>query len=170
MRVAEAAIELDDLLEALFREDKVRPLRSCRRDIPTVHPWTLCVVSCGAGTGWRRTQLDHESTQAVALNVGPRCQKWFWREDARNGTAVYKGTKGENETRDNRIICPARRGRAGNGQTTYNFPNNPHANVDFIDYGTYANLFDADIPVTINGQWKNCSVNSNRAIRVRRGS
>jgi hypothetical protein len=37
------------------------------------------------------------------------------------------------------------------GQTTYNLPNNPNGNVDFIDYGTYANLFDADIPVTING-------------------
>ena len=37
------------------------------------------------------------------------------------------------------------------GQTTYNLPNNPNANVDFIDYGTYANLFDAEMPVTING-------------------
>jgi hypothetical protein len=37
------------------------------------------------------------------------------------------------------------------GQTTYNLPDNPNGNVDFIDYTTYANLFDADIPVTING-------------------
>ena len=37
------------------------------------------------------------------------------------------------------------------GQTTYNLPDNPNGNVDFIDYGTYANLFDADIPVTIKG-------------------
>jgi hypothetical protein len=37
------------------------------------------------------------------------------------------------------------------GQTTYNLPNNPNGNVDFIDYVTYANLFDPDIPVTING-------------------
>lgn len=36
-------------------------------------------------------------------------------------------------------------------QTTYNLPDNPNGKVDFIDYGTYANLFDDDIPVTING-------------------
>lgn len=36
-------------------------------------------------------------------------------------------------------------------QTTYSLGNNPNANVDFIDYGTYANLFYADIPVTIKG-------------------
>ena len=37
------------------------------------------------------------------------------------------------------------------GQTTYRLPDTPNANVDFIDYETYANLFDAEIPVTING-------------------
>jgi hypothetical protein len=37
------------------------------------------------------------------------------------------------------------------GQTIYNLPNNPNANVDFIDYGSYANLFDTEMPVTING-------------------
>jgi hypothetical protein len=37
------------------------------------------------------------------------------------------------------------------GQTTYNLPDNPNGNIDFIDYVTYANLFDAEIPVTING-------------------
>lgn len=42
-------------------------------------------------------------------------------------------------------------GSAAMEQITYNLPNNPNANVDFIDYGTYANLFDDDMPVTING-------------------
>ncbi|MDR3699602.1 MAG: hypothetical protein P4L56_08210 [Candidatus Sulfopaludibacter sp.] len=37
------------------------------------------------------------------------------------------------------------------GQTTYNLPDNPNGKVDFIDYGTYANLFDSEMPVTING-------------------
>ena len=36
------------------------------------------------------------------------------------------------------------------GPTTYNLPDNPNGRVDFIDYGTYANLFDSEIPVTIN--------------------
>src|SRR5579872_5510665 len=37
------------------------------------------------------------------------------------------------------------------GQTTYQLPNAPNGRVDFIDYGNYANLFDSEIPVTING-------------------
>ena len=37
------------------------------------------------------------------------------------------------------------------GQTTYNLPDSPNGNVDFINYVTYANLFDAEIPITING-------------------
>src|SRR5579863_2555332 len=42
-------------------------------------------------------------------------------------------------------------GSPGMEQTTYSLGNNPNGNVDFIDYGTYANLFYPDIPVTING-------------------
>ena len=42
-------------------------------------------------------------------------------------------------------------GLSATGQTTYNLPNEPTGKVDFIDYGTYANLFDSEIPVTIRG-------------------
>jgi hypothetical protein len=42
-------------------------------------------------------------------------------------------------------------GSTAMGQTIYNLPNDPNARVDFIDYGTYSNLFDDDMPVTING-------------------
>lgn len=38
---------------------------------------------------------------------------------------------------------------AAHAQTTHNLPNSDR--VDYIDYGTYMNLFDDDMPVIING-------------------